>query len=579
MKSATSSSIQDPIVSQTNEDWEVTKEIYTNSIVVEEGIGNPFTLDIEISTHNMIGIRRITKKRQRQSEEEYDDTMIIPTFEFAILSESPLVRLSFDYGTSNGTESTCSSVTDNIEEKKNCNGYDYENEGVALQSVTITINHIPAEFVFMHIFETSSAQSTIEQYYDSTEQKEKLQLLHDQWLQYLQSHANELLNESPMSFTVCNFIEHEALDFFHIIHRDDISGYSAALFHDRDEEEVSSAGEETLEPHIQYHLHRTSSAKNVQHHEVVVEKQKQKSLSWFQYNASFPTRQATKNNHETNASLSQHHEYAQRVIQNHWKEWVAFKCPICFDTEILCTDGTELPCHHFLCKICAEMYIQTKISELQQYRHSPFLCPVVSCKQGMKIKTGVYPMTNENRCKIDEWKFNLKYPPSQMLIQCPRKLCKADGMRRLTKSLTSIVFCKECQFVFCEICLKKFKDCNECDEQLYESHTCDERVILKLCRRYKAAVDDIKLKAEKKWHWLKDYASAREDDLTVKLWVADNASFCPTCKAAIERIEGCFHIHCTLCGTHFCYECGDEIFYPFYGTHHCWEENRDFDYN
>lgn len=91
------------------------------------------------------------------------------------------------------------------------------------------------------------------------------------------------------------------------------------------------------------------------------------------------------------------------------------------------------------------------------------------------------------------------------------------------------------------------------------------------------ASNKIKCKADDKWHWLKEYASSREEDTSAKIWVAEHASRCPTCRTAIERTEGCFHIHCTFCGTHFCYECGDEIRYPFYGTHHCWEEGILFD--
>ena len=132
-----------------------------------------------------------------------------------------------------------------------------------------------------------------------------------------------------------------------------------------------------------------------------------------------------------------------------------------------------------------------------------------------------------------------------------------------------MVFCNTCGKAYCELCLNKNDD-KSCIVQ-HGQHSCDETNILKLCRRYKHAKEEIKIKAEEKWHWLKEYASAREDDLSLSLWVSQNASSCPTCRAGIERIEGCFHMHCTLCGTHFCYECGEELRYPYYGTHHCWE--------
>ena len=72
-------------------------------------------------------------------------------------------------------------------------------------------------------------------------------------------------------------------------------------------------------------------------------------------------------------------------------------------------------------------------------------------------------------------------------------------------------------------------------------------------------------------------------------YILENGQRCPNCTQAVERIEGCFHMKCPTCATHFCYECGTEIFPPYYGTHHCWEEeevqpgnggnNNDDDYN
>ena len=82
-----------------------------------------------------------------------------------------------------------------------------------------------------------------------------------------------------------------------------------------------------------------------------------------------------------------------------------------------------------------------------------------------------------------------------------------------------------------------------------------------------------------KWHWIKDYSQARldyEEQYAVDQYIeSGNAQRCPTCKAAIERSEGCFHMNCTNCGTHFCYECRDKIYPPYYGTHRCWEDEDD----
>jgi len=41
---------------------------------------------------------------------------------------------------------------------------------------------------------------------------------------------------------------------------------------------------------------------------------------------------------------------------------------------------------------------------------------------------------------------------------------------------------------------------------------------------------------------------------------------CPGCGICIFRTEGCPHMNCTQCGTHFCYLCGDRF---LYGQHRC----------
>ena len=130
----------------------------------------------------------------------------------------------------------------------------------------------------------------------------------------------------------------------------------------------------------------------------------------------------------------------------------------------------------------------------------------------------------------------------------------------------------------------------------------------------------MKLKCEEMYPWIVAYSRGVQDDFGVTAWLLENGQSCPNCAAGVERIEGCFHMTCEsicsfalvlvtsfellsshffyifiipllislsshflpylegpTCATHFCYECGQEIFYPFYGTHHCWEEQAMFE--
>lgn len=167
----------------------------------------------------------------------------------------------------------------------------------------------------------------------------------------------------------------------------------------------------------------------------------------------------------------------------------------------------------------------------------------------------------------------IEHPPCHVLTICPLSSCGASkGMRMFNNHKTNtFVKCEECNAVFCELCLKRiYKNKLGFDHR----EECDETKAIKLVRRYQRASPEIQAKCRDKLKWIKEYASSREMDASASLWVKEFASICPNCKNAIERSDGCFHMHC-VCGTHYCYECGEEIFYPFYGTHHCWEREID----
>ena len=98
-----------------NEDWEVTKEIFANS-VVEEGV-----LELEVSLHNMVGIRQILQSKEVEDD---DRSKVAPTnFEYCILSteilQPPKIRLSLNY------------------------------DEDRLDSFDVSIKHFPCEFLFI----------------------------------------------------------------------------------------------------------------------------------------------------------------------------------------------------------------------------------------------------------------------------------------------------------------------------------------------------------------------------------------------------------------------------------------------
>jgi hypothetical protein len=88
------------------------------------------------------------------------------------------------------------------------------------------------------------------------------------------------------------------------------------------------------------------------------------------------------------------------------------------------------------------------------------------------------------------------------------------------------------------------------------------------------ASKEIQAKCQERYPWIDSYSMFCQHDGAAVQYILENGQRCPNCTQAVERIEGCFHMKCPTCATHFCYECGAEIFPPYYGTHHCWEEEE-----
>jgi hypothetical protein len=116
---------------------------------------------------------------------------------------------------------------------------------------------------------------------------------------------------------------------------------------------------------------------------------------------------------------------------------------------------------------------------------------------------------------------------------------------------SNLVYCDGCgstwyvQDFFLSIyyLLYSFKRCERCLKEINEGHSCDETNAILLCIQYQSITDEKRARADEKHPWLKAYLSWKaSDESSVKEWVFTNASFCPRCNEAIEKIEGCFHV-------------------------------------
>lgn len=505
-----------------NEDWLVTKEIYAEAILTND----PPTLQIQIpiSTIHRIGIRKLPHSNLTTMTNY--DTIPSRRFQYRDLGDvpSPVVQITFSH----------------------------EDSKVAADGrVDIVSND---SINSMNSPQKISVQISIVEYPPHWPRRHK-----EEWNTWMNLSANQVLEQSGMSFSVCEYIEHESMNYFRIVDQNEIFGYSAIFFDSFQEDESWSSPDTFL-----VDLHLMGKEQQVVHQRGSLKEKTAKN---------YDNHGDEYNRHDSKSMTI--HSYARNLIQTDWQKWSTYECPICFTEESL-HEMMELPCEHFFCQSCLNLYIQTNLTDLTTYRHNPFICPVPTCKRDMEVlREQSKILSIEEKKQVASWKKGLTHPPTTFLKMCPRKPCKSRSMLQLSTSKTStLVFCDDCGATYCELCLEKPK--TSAEDHIIK---CDPKQMMKLCRRYHLSEASIRNKCDDRWHWLKEYAEARgtANDIGALLWVSNNAQNCPTCKTAIERSDGCFHMQCSVCGTHFCYECGDEIFYPFYGTHHCWEEEEDDD--
>lgn len=364
---------------------------------------------------------------------------------------------------------------------------------------------------------------------------------------------NELLTMCA-SFSIVELCEHETWSFWETIHQDCNDGYRLILLPPKLDHLYHANVGTLIDPRSEALKLGTS---------MTTTKEKKKTL--------------IKTN---NLRPSIVQEYPKHALLDCWKKLYMITCPICLDTTN-CDKGVTLPCGDFFCEDCFPMYLHVKVTEIGGYRTNPFLCPAEKCRQEISIEDIVQQhLSKRDNQKVIRWQTDLKYPLCYSLDQCLCKACTEETLglqlqqqqqqqqqpddddeeektfcmrRRSTERKNSFIFCDACDKTWCELCLKRIRKGVTREDH---KEVCESQVALKFCRRYLRATKEQKETCELKFPWIVIYARARQHDVEAIQWILENGQCCPNCATGVERIEGCFHMKCPTCATHFCYECG-----------------------
>ncbi|KAK4057512.1 hypothetical protein OIO90_001581 [Microbotryomycetes sp. JL221] len=138
---------------------------------------------------------------------------------------------------------------------------------------------------------------------------------------------------------------------------------------------------------------------------------------------------------------------------------------------------------------------------------------------------------------------------------CPRESCRA-AVKRPTGSdfdeATKLRECDKCGHSFCVICLKTWHGTR---------NPCSLPQTSSIVSRYLEGDDNERAALELRYGRanVKRIVAAYEEERANTQWRQEHSMQCPGCSIWVERSQGCAHMQCARCSTHFCFKCGKSL--------------------
>lgn len=201
-----------------------------------------------------------------------------------------------------------------------------------------------------------------------------------------------------------------------------------------------------------------------------------------------------------------------------------FNCQICMMDHMV-SDGITLECDHRFCLECMKAYT-TNLVESAQVNEKNLKCP--NCVQPLtlyEIEDIVGPELYEKYEKFLLRGFRLGEDSKEFIFYCPKADCEFFC---ISDADLEEVECGKCFFVCCPKCCKGPHKGISCEE--FKKQEAD---------------------------------AGRVDHLFEEMLRKEGIINCPSCGAAVQRIDGCEFMVCTSSQcqgrTYFCYDCGVKL--------------------
>jgi len=200
----------------------------------------------------------------------------------------------------------------------------------------------------------------------------------------------------------------------------------------------------------------------------------------------------------------------------------------------------RLQCGHLTCNDCLRTYVQTQMESWNARRIG---CPAIDCQTDITLDhlREFFPEDREVINRVADVRAATAAQAHPRAAKCPAPDCRetvyfSAGMATSLDKASRDVTCSA-GHCFCFHCGH------------FGGHS------------------PLSCSYHKKWRELVGVTETdiRRQEEASSAYLQTRTKPCPRCGTVIQRTEGCNHMVCTICGDHFCYECGQ-----------AWSRHRDF---
>ena len=231
-------------------------------------------------------------------------------------------------------------------------------------------------------------------------------------------------------------------------------------------------------------------------------------------------------------------------------------CDICFDTK----DGPEFQfltdCQHSFCTECLRFHCEMGIEDGRVLR---LYCPDQKCKTVIPHTVLQDILKPEVFERWEKLVLSKALDTMGDIVYCPRcNTCVvADDVQT-----SNLAQCVQCFYTFCIDCLEAWhhdKPCGVGDEA-YARKVPEIDNGQKKKRNIKhhsnGSTNPYSYKEERTQRKKKEHGNVSGDWFIRQMKTKGQYQRCPKCRFYVEKISGCDFMHCSQCGSGFCWVCG-----------------------